>query len=505
MAISEPHKGSKGGLGHCGSCVITRRSFAAGGLAAAGLGALSACSVNPATGRYNVGSINDDVSTGKSQHPQIVQAFGGVYDDPKLAAYVTGIGRDLVRHTEYPDLGFTFTVLNTPTVNAFAIPGGYVYVTRGLLALASNEAELAGVIGHEIGHVIARHGTERQTRSVLTQLGAAAVAMATGNPDLANVASLGGQAYLQSYSREQELEADTLGVAYMAASGYDPQAMATFLATLGDFSRLQAEMAGRDPSSVDQFDFMASHPRTADRVEKAIAEAAAERIEGGSLRRDAYLAIIDGLLYGDDPKEGIIRGREFIHPELRFRFEAPQGFRLQNGPTRVVASNGRDAGMIFDMAQSASSTPAGYLEQEWSRQVSLKNIKSIKIKGQPAAYGTTRVQTQGGVVDLLVAAVAADDGRVYRFTYITPAGGMATYEQAFLDSLRSFRRLSQAQANAIKAYRVRIAKVHRSDSVERLSRSMPFGSFNAKMFRVLNDLTGSEEPEAGMEIKLVRA
>ncbi len=482
---------------------ISRRAFAAGGLATAGLASLTACSVNPATGRYTVGSIEDDVSTGQQQHPRILQAFGGAYNDPALSRYVTEVGQDLVQHTEFPNLRFTFTVLNSPMVNAFAIPGGYVYLTRGLLALASNEAEMAGVIGHEIGHVIARHGAERQTQGVLTQIGAAAVAIATGSPELANAANLGGQAYLQSYSRDQELEADTLGVAYMAASGYNPNAMASFLATMRDYSRLQAEMAGRNPDSVDQHDFMASHPRTADRVKLAIAEASDENLEGTVLRRDLYLQRIDGMLFGDDPKEGIIRGREFIHPDLRFEFEAPQGFRMQNSPTRVVAGNGRDAGMIFDMAQSASGSPTQYLEREWSNRVSLSNIESFRVRGQQAAVGTTRVQSQNGVTDLMVAAIEADGGRVFRFTFVTAAGRLKDYRSAFTGTVKSFRRLSKAQARAIKAYRIRIKQVRKRDSVSKLAKGMPFGSFNAAMFRVLNDLIGNQEPPVGEEIKVV--
>ncbi len=503
-SATEPHAGClHRELGGLAATQIGRRGFLKGGLAAAGLGALAACSVNPATGRYNFGTIEDDVSTGRNQHPEVLRAFGGAYDDPKLARYVTEIGKELVTFTEVPNLRFTFTILNTPTVNAFAIPGGYVYVTRGLMALASNEAELAGVIGHEIGHVIARHGSERQTQGVLAQLGAAAVAMASGSPELTNVAALGGQAYLQSYSRDQEFEADTLGVDYMASAGYDPAAMATFLATLRDFSRLQAEMAGRDPNSVDQFNFMASHPRTQDRVEKAISEAAAEKEPNAVLRRGAYLQMINGMLYGDDPKEGIIRGREFIHPVLRFEFEAPSGFRLQNSPSRVVAGNGRDAGMIFDIAQSASGSPSTYLSREWSNQVSLSNIDSFTVRGLKAATGTTRVTTQSGLTDIMVAAIEAEDNRVYRFTFLVPAGRLQAYQTAFLDTVRSFRRLTKAQANRIKAYRLLIKTARRRDTVDRLSRNMPFGKFNAQAFRVLNDLTGNQEPSPGEEIKVV--
>ncbi|GAB5470236.1 MAG: M48 family metalloprotease [Rhodospirillales bacterium] len=482
---------------------ISRRSFAKGGLALAGLAGLTACSVNPATGRYNFGSIEDDISTGRNQHPEVLRAFGGAYNDPKLARYVTEIGRDLASQSEFPNLTFTFTVLNTPMVNAFAIPGGYVYVTRGLMALASNEAELASVVGHEIGHVIARHGSERQTQGMLAQIGAAAVAIASGSPELANMAALGGQAYLQSYSRDQEFEADTLGVEYMSAAGYNPEASATFLSTLRDFSRLEAEKAGRNPNSVDESNFLASHPRTIDRVEKAIRDAALEKPAGAVLKRDVYLQNINGMLYGDDPKEGIIRGREFIHPDLRFEFEAPSGFRLQNGPTRVVASNGRDASMIFDMQPSTSGSPATYLSREWSNRNALSNIQTLRVNGLQAAVGRTRVRTRNGLTDVMVAAIEAPENRVYRFTFLTRAGRLQDLDRAFLDTVRSFRRLTQRQAKAIRAYRVVIVKVGRRDTVQRLSRNMPFGSFNAQTFRVLNDLTGNQEPKQGEEIKVI--
>ncbi|MEO1190817.1 MAG: M48 family metalloprotease [Pseudomonadota bacterium] len=502
------HGGDHGGDhgDHHGGCsAISRRSFAKAGLAGLGLVGLTACSVNPATGRYNFGSIEDDVSTGRAQHPEVLRAFGGAYQDPKLAAYVTDIGQELVRKTEFPNLAFTFTVLNTPTVNAFAIPGGYVYLTRGLLALASNEAEMAGVIGHEIGHVIARHGSERQTQGMFAQIGAAAVAIATGSPELANLAQMGGQAYIQSYSRDQEFEADTLGVEYMSATGYDPQAMATFLSTLRDFSKLEAVKAGRNPNTVDQSNWLATHPRTIDRVEKAIRDAALEKPPNAVIRRDRYLQNINGMLYGDDPKEGIIRGQEFIHPDLRFEFEAPEGFRLQNSPTRVVASNGRNAAMIFTMAASVSGSPATYLSNEISGEMRLSNIERLRVNGLQAAVGRTRMRTQNGLTDLLVAAIEAPDNRVYRFTFLTRAGQLGTFEPSFLGTVRSFRRLTQAQANRIRAYRVVVVTARRRDTVARLSRNMPFGRFNEETFRLLNDLVGDQEPTAGEEIKVIAA
>ena len=235
----------------------------------------------------------------------------------------------LTRVSETPDFPYTITTLNDDAVNAFALPGGYLYVTRGLLALADNEAEMAGVLAHEIGHSVARHTAERYSKAEAANLGLnilGAIGGALGAPPgIGNIASFGTQAYLQAFSREQELEADMLGVHYLARAGYDPAAMTSFLHKLQANDRLEAALT-REKGKEKSFNIMSTHPRTADRVAQAVR--LARIAPGGALRveRDAYLERIDGMVFGDDVAQGVRRGREFAHPELRFRFEVPPGF-----------------------------------------------------------------------------------------------------------------------------------------------------------------------------------
>lgn len=318
---------------------LSRRQVLAAATAGLALPLLTGCQVAPGTGRsgFNLLSEDDERTMGRQSHPQILKEFGGAYDDPQVAAYVAGIGQRLVRVTETPAAEFRFTVLNSHIVNAMALPGGYIYVTRGLLALCGNEAEIAGVIGHEIGHVLARHTAERVSRAEASSLLAGVLGAVVGVPGVADVAQMGAAAYLQSFSRDQESEADHLGLRYMARAGWHPHAMVTMLEKLRDQARLEALMAGRSADSVDQLDFMASHPRTIDRVHDAMARAL-EAPPQGSLGADTFLDRMEGLVYGDDVAQGVVRDRAFLHPALGLRFEVPAGFRLVNGDKAVVVA-----------------------------------------------------------------------------------------------------------------------------------------------------------------------
>ena len=270
---------------------------------------LGGCDVNPATGDQQFTAFmppEEERRIGAQEHPRLVSAFGGLYDDPALQRYVASLGRRLQQSSEQPEPPFTFVILDSPGANAFALPGGYIHVTRGLMALANDEAELAGVIAHEIGHVTARHGSERYSHGVVAGLGAALLGAVIDSETVTDFAQLAAGAYVQGYSRSQELEADMLGVRYLSRSGFDATAMSSFLETMGADSALAREMAGARGEGATGGLF-ASHPRTADRVRKA-AEAA-KALFGGNRGRDTYLRRIDGMIYGDSPEDGFVRGR----------------------------------------------------------------------------------------------------------------------------------------------------------------------------------------------------
>lgn len=468
---------------------------------------LSGCTINPATGEPSFTgfmSESDEAKIGRESHPEVLKEFGGAYENPGLQAYVASIGNLLASTSERSNLEFTFTVLNTPVVNAFAVPGGYVYVTRGLLALANDEAEVAGVMAHEIGHIAARHSAQRYSQQMLAQIGLMGLGIATGSGELVNLAGSGAMVYLQGYSREQEYQADELGVRYLSRANYDPQAMADFLSSLLADSKLEATIEGR-PDAADQFNIMATHPRTVDRVQRAVAEAkAATPVANPITEREIYLDKIDGLLYGDDPGQGFIRGQRFAHPELLFEFTAPDGFNMINGADAVQASGPNGSGLVFDRAPSnPTDSLTDYIGYDWARKLRVFNLESLTINGMEAATATASVNTRQGPADLRLVAIRYDAGTVYRFLFLTPPSLTASLDPAFRKSASSFRKLSPAEAAELKPMRIRIITVKPGDSVASLAQRLPFPNYREERFRVLNGLAPGQGLVAGQRVKLI--
>ncbi|NQW08335.1 MAG: M48 family metalloprotease [Alphaproteobacteria bacterium] len=482
------------------------RAAALAGMAFLLLG-LSACSTNPATGEQSFTAFmspEDELRVGREQHPKILEEFGGAYDDPRLAAYVTRIGNKLGAISHRPDLNYTFTILDSPIVNAFALPGGYVYVSRGLLALADNEAELAGVIGHEIGHVTARHSAERYSRSVLVGLGAGVISAVIGDAGATDLLNLGAGLYVRGYSRSQELDADQLGLRYMMAGDYDPNAIASFLERLRARATLDAALNGTG-GNPDGYDLLATHPRTIDRVRQAQAAVGGLR-HAGRLERETYLNQLDGMLYGDNPEQGFVRGRRFVHPVLRFEFVVPPDYALINGQTHVTAIGPDKARILFD----TTSVPAGmsmrrYLgTSEWTRQlVPLTNLEVISVNGMDGATAIARLSGSTGSRDVRVVAVRADTTKIYRFIFVGPTHIMHRQQEELRRTTYSLRRLDAAETVSLKPYRLRIHRVEPGDTVGRLAQWMPEGPDSEARFRVLNGLTLGQEPAVGQLVKYV--
>jgi predicted Zn-dependent protease len=472
------------------------------------------CTVNPATGQQSFTAFmspEDERRVGAREHPKLVRAFGGTYGDQALTAYVEQVGRKLAQTTELPEGPYAFTVLDDETPNAFALPGGYVHVSRGLLALADNEAEMAGVLGHELGHITARHIAQRYSQGQVAGLGVGLLGIAgaiLGVPGIAtDVAAYGAQAYLQGYSRDQERESDALGIRYMTRAGYDAEGMVSFFRKLDAFVRVKAAMAG-DPDAADRFDIMASHPRTTERIQLA-SQVARTTGEGGAVERDRYLARIDGMIFGDSPEQGVRRGRDFAHPKLRIAFRAPPGFAMSNDPERVTARGPNGAAMIFDserrqdVAQGARSM-AVYVANVWGAKLPLGRVDSFQVNGMDAAAGRAQVKSRNGdPLDLTLAAVHESRDRIYRFLFIAPPQATRALLPEFQRTVDSFRRLSAAEAGAIKPYRIRVVTVGQGDTVETLARRMPFESQRVEMFRAINGLEPGEPVRPGRKVKII--
>ena len=477
---------------------------------------------NPATGELQYTSLTptDERKLGQQEHPKALRQFGGAYEDRALQAYVAGVGNQVKNASELGAEPFTFTLLDSEVVNAFALPGGYVYVTRGLVALANNEAELAGVLGHEVGHVTARHSAQRldraqlgQAGTLLAQLGGlilggylgGAEGARLGGETAGQLGSAGAQAWVQGYSREQEFEADQLGIRYLGAAGYEPGAMATFLATLqaDDAYRRRTEGGGTDEASF-LGDWFRSHPRTPERVARAVEATSAEMPGARTVDREALLDAIDGMLWGEDPAQGVIRGTSFKHPKLQIAFEAPPGFRLQNSPSRVVGGDGQGRLMLFDMAEGVAGDLRGYLQQGWVTNQRLQDLQAIQLSTGPAAVGFGQVAIGGNPAQAMFAVVDGPGNQVYRFIFADSRGLSRADVAAFDASLRSFRRLSASEAAAIVPLRVRVAPVRAGDTVETFVRQMQGVPDPRGLFALLNGLDRGRTLRPGDRVKVVR-
>lgn len=480
---------------------ITRRHFC--GLSVCGLAAsLSGCELNPATGERGLILVNplEEKQIGLREHPKILAQFGGAYDDPNITGYVANIGGRLALTTETPSLEFTFTLLDSPIVNAFALPGGFVYISRGLMALAGDEAELAGVLGHEIGHVVARHSAQRQSKALLAQLGVGLFGAVAGRTSTQLAGTVAGL-YLRSYSRDQELEADMLGVRYLRRAGYSVNAMASFLARMRSNSQLEARIVGRSPHVIDRFDITATHPRTVDRVKRAVSLSGDQ--DGGHRHRKTYLDTINGMIFGDGPEQGYVLGRRFAHPNLRFEFSVPNGFNLQNRPDQVVATSKHEkAAILFNAAPKPyQGRMTAYLGNVWARGAGLNDLETITINRLEAATGWVRARDGRAIYRLIAIRFTAQ--QIFRLVFIAAPTTMQQLSEAFQRTTYSFRRLTPIQAKELRPKRLQIVRISSSDSVTNLSARMAFDRFRQERFITLNGLNESDFLAARRLVKLV--
>ena len=441
------------------------------------------------------------------QHPAILAEFGGEESGAR-ANYVRSVGARVTAQTNISGgaNAFRITTLNAPVMNAFAVPGGYLYITRQLLALMNDEAELASVLGHEAGHITARHSAERRRTGLLSQLGALLVGVVTGSGQLAQIAGQAGQVWALSYSRNQEHEADQLGVRYMAAAGYDPNAAASMLRSLGAWSALEARFQGRDSDQRAVPSWARTHPLSEDRVRRATQHAQTTGRAGTGIRNRAqHLAAINGMYFDDDPAQGIVEGRDFMHPDLRLAFTVPQGFGIQNGG-RAVAVIGQSGQAQFSTGPFNGDlrTYVGQVFQALGGQqqrIPYSQPQSTTINGIPAAYSSARVQSQQGVVDVSVVAYQFESNRAYHFAMITRAGsGLGP----FGSMVQSVRRLTPQQASAIRPRVIQIHTVRSGDTAQSLAGRMAYTSHQMERFLALNGLTGSNPAlRIGDRLKIV--
>jgi predicted Zn-dependent protease len=475
--------------------------------------ALGACSANPATGKQSFTAFmseKKEKKIGATKHPKIVEQYGGVYEDVNLSSYVARIGAKIAQFSELPNLSYTFTILNDEKVNAFALPGGYVYITRGLLAIVDDEAEMAGVLAHEIGHITARHSSQRYSATMATNIGLqilGIIGSIAGAPTgTGQLASLGGQAVLKSYSREQELESDMLAVRYLSRAGYDPNAMTSFFHKLKAHSKLEATMRGKKGQS-ESASIMSTHPLTSERI--AEAKKLVAQVVGSSKKRGqkAYASEIDGLIFGDDPKQGIRHGQVFEHPALGIRFEVPPGFTMINTPKELIARSDDGSVVLFDMAPDKKIHELGGMTN-YIRAINFKgrkfqNVKKLDINGMAGVTGTVRLSIARRQHDIRLVVIKKKKDQIFRLWFETDTNKTKSMALGFRRTTFSFKRLSQVEIAAIKPLRIRFKTVSEEDSVETLSRRMPLENFSLEWFKILNKTERNTPLKPGQNIRII--
>lgn len=466
---------------------------------------LASCTTSPTTGQpIFTGIVSEERENAMAgeEHASILKQFNGVNDTADLNVFVAQIGARLVPYAERRNMRWTFTVLNDDMVNAFATGGGYVYITRGLLALAQDESQVAAVLAHEMGHINARHVAQQQSQGMVANIGLQAIGIATGSNVATQLGGTGAELYLKSFSRAHEYEADSLGVKYLAAAGYDPYAEMKFLQQLQRSTELEARMAGK-PAQGELFSYMSTHPSTPDRVVRAKALAdAATKSANAATDRASYLRAINGTVYGDAAQKGFVRGTEFVHPDLQIRYEVPQGFTLKNGDKSVVARDGKGALVVFDTANGNDGDPVHYLALQWAGGAELTQPETITVNGLNGATAGTTVQTSEGTKEARMVALHGDGNMFYRLLFLTPPGQMNNYATVFCRTTYSFAH--DESIARISPPRVKVITVRAGDTVQSLAARMNVTDFALERFCLMNNLLPDDKLPLGEQVKIVQ-
>lgn len=472
----------------------------------------AAMAVTPIAGSAQVRYLNPkDVAEARRQHAAMVQEFGGAETGPR-AAYAESVGRRVSAQTGVANgpNAFNFTLLNSAVENAFSVPGGYVYMTRQLMTLMDNEAELAFALGHEVGHVAANHAKARENaasrQSVLGVLGAV-LGSVFGGGVFGNVISQNAQRMaalsVLRFSREQEYEADTLALRYLIGAGYDPAGGPGILAALARSTALQARIQGRENRQLPEW--ASTHPLSENRMQRARIEVQQTgRLGTGIRNRDVFLNQLQGVTVDDDPSQGVIDGRYFTHPGLRIQFAVPAGYLMQNG-ARAVSIKGSGGEAEFSGGRYTGTMESYILAvyqdlTEGKQRLNIPQPRRTTVNGIPVAFTTTRAQTSSGVLDVSVVAYQWDRNTIYHFVMITQAGqGIAP----FVPMVNSLRRITAAEAAAIRPRVIDVVAVRPGDTVQSLASRMAYRDFQVERFLSLNGLYANQRLSPGQRVKIV--
>jgi predicted Zn-dependent protease len=440
-----------------------------------------------------VASVEREI--GAREHPKIIKSYGGLYSNAKLENMLSKLVGRLVAASPEPSRPYRVTILNSPSINAFALPGGYLYVTRGLLALANDKSELAAVLAHEMAHVTSRHALERAKAKQQSELVSRALKNMVGDKTQAARIKAQNLVTLASFSQVQELEADRLGIETAYRAGLDPFAAGRFLKSMGAYAQFLTGRADNDPKA----NFLSSHPTTPERIQAATF--AARRFSGpnvGNREQEDYLKALDGMLFGDSPDEGFVRGRSYIHPHLRIAFTLPQGYRLENTSKAVLAIARNGTAMRFDgVSVNHDVKLTSYLTSGWVTGLLIGSIRQQQINGNEAVLATAKAK--GWTFRIAVIRIQS---ATYRFVFATTKPD-AAFESNVAETFQSFRKLTAQQAMNFKPLTVKIITAPQAASAASYAAQMQGTDQPERLFRLLNNVSGNTRIKKNQLIKLV--
>lgn len=458
------------------------------------------CATNPVTGKKQVVLMSEEqeLAMGREADPQIVAQFG-LYENAALQSFITEKGKAMAAISHRPNIPYSFKIVDSEVINAFAVPGGYVYFTRGIMAHFNNEAEFAGVLGHEIGHIAARHSVEQQRNALFSQLGLiAGIVIAPELAQFAEPLSQGLGLMMLKFGRDAERESDKLGVEYSTKIGYDAHQMAQFFSTL--------ERKGAESGSAELPNFLSTHPNPGERLQ-TVHQLATEwqrqtNLTNPQVGRNSYLQRIDGLIYGEDPKGGYLENNVFYHPVLKFQFATPAGWAYQNAPQAVqFASKDGKALMMLTLAQGASlQEAAGAVVQQY--KMTVQESREVTVNGLRALAVVADVQQQQGVIRTLSYFIQFG-GNIYHIMGISAAADFNAYVPQFNNTMQSFRELTDAAKINKKPQRVRIRTINQSTTLEQALRSYGTPANKLEEYAILNGMKLSDNIPSGTLIKVI--
>jgi predicted Zn-dependent protease len=461
---------------------------------------LQSCAINPVTGKRELMLMSEaqEIQLGRESDPQITAMYGA-YQDDELTPYIDGLGQRIAKISHRSNLQFTFRVLDSPVVNAFAVPGGYVYVTRGILAYMNDEAELAGVLGHEIGHITARHTAKQYSNAQLASLGLGIGKMISEDfRKYAGYAELGVGLLFLRFSRDNEREADQLGVEYSTKIGYDATRMSDFFTTLERLAGGAAQ--GGLPG------WFTTHPNPTDRVAATRRQALAMQQEIGTgnwqVNRESYFQRIDGLVYGNDPRQGFVETHMFYHPALRFQFPVPQGWQVENQPTQVqIVSPENTAAILLSIEEGTD--PQGTAQQFTERtNAQVLSAEATSVNGLRGYWVLSDIQSEQSPIRVLSYFIAKDT-YVYTFHGLSSLDQFPSYQETFKGTMTNFAQLRDQGIINIKPRRLHIVSAERTALLGTILQQYSLPDEMKQELAILNGTTLDQTVTAGSRIKIV--